>query len=159
VQISNRGNHFRVMGPGESARTGARLLRELFSIASTDRLDPHRIHVYLQESAVNEPADEKAGAIADPAEPDAVRTRRTYIRPRGANQRAYIASIRENDLCFGIGPAGTGDLPRASAVEAWSRRGGLSWCALRKRRAAWLPGGLAQKVDPYLRPCMTRSTK
>ena len=159
VQISNRGNHFRVMGPGESARTGARLLRELFRLATTDRLDPQRIHVYLQESAMNEPVDEQAGMIADPGEPDAVRTRRTHIRPRGPNQRAYIASIRENDLCFGIGPAGTGKtyLAVASAVEAMEQERVRRIVLVRPaveagERLGFLPGDLAQKVNPYLRP-------
>ena len=159
IQISNRGNHFRVMGPGESARMGARLLRELFSLASTDRLDPHRVHVYLQESAVNENSDEQAGLVADSGEPDVVRTRRTHIRPRGANQRAYINSIRESDLCFGIGPAGTGKtyLAVASAVEAMEQERVRRIVLVRPaveagERLGFLPGDLAQKVDPYLRP-------
>jgi phosphate starvation-inducible PhoH-like protein len=159
VQISNRGNHFRVMGPPSSSRTGARILRELFDLAGREPLDAGRVHVCLQDAAVGEGQD---GAVAG-AEPgsseSAVRTRRSNIRPRGANQRAYVASIRSHDLCFGIGPAGTGKtyLAVASAVEALEqdrvRRIVLVRPAVEAgERLGFLPGDLAQKVDPYLRP-------
>ena len=159
VQISNRGNHFRVMGPAASARLGARILRDLFQIAGRDRLDPQRVHIYLQESAVNEQMDGDATKAADGEEPDAVRTRRSHIRPRGPNQRAYVVSIRETDLSFGIGPAGTGKtyLAVASAVEAMEQERVRRIVLVRPaveagERLGFLPGDLAQKVDPYLRP-------
>jgi phosphate starvation-inducible PhoH-like protein len=159
VQISNRGNQFRVMGPGDTAGLGARILKELFDRAGTERLDPQRVHLHLQESAVNERLEEDtAGPIAT-GETDAVRTRRTFIRPRGPNQRAYIASIRQDDLCFGIGPAGTGKtyLAVASAVEALEQERVRRIVLVRPaveagERLGFLPGDLAQKVDPYLRP-------
>jgi phosphate starvation-inducible PhoH-like protein len=159
VQISNRGNQFRVMGSAASAPLAARIIRELFDLARTDRLDPQRVHVYLQESAVNERMRAHLAASDEAAEPDAVRTRRTHIRPRGPNQRAYIASIRDNDLCFGIGPAGTGKtyLAVASAVEALEQERVRRIVLVRPaveagERLGFLPGDLAQKVDPYLRP-------
>ncbi|MCK6371948.1 MAG: PhoH family protein [Gammaproteobacteria bacterium] len=159
VQISNRGNHFRVMGPGDTARVGARLLRELFAQAATERLDAQRVHVFLQESAVHERSAEALGGAAGEGESDTVRTRRTYIRPRGPNQRAYVASIRREDLCFGIGPAGTGKtyLAVASAVEALEQERVRRIVLVRPaveagERLGFLPGDLAQKVDPYLRP-------
>lgn len=156
VQISNRGNHFRIVGPGESARLGARLLRDLFARAADEVLDAGQVHIHLQEAAVREhvavpSADEVAG--------DAVRTRRLHIRARGPNQRAYIASIRQGDLCFGIGPAGTGKtyLAVASAVEALEQERVRRIVLVRPaveagERLGFLPGDLAQKVDPYLRP-------
>ena len=63
-----------------------------------------------------------------------IKTPKKSIVPRGNNQRSYIKSINQNDINFGIGPAGTGKtyLAVASAVD--------------------LPGDLSQKVDPYLRP-------
>jgi phosphate starvation-inducible PhoH-like protein len=159
IQISNRGNHFRIMGPGGAARLGARVLRELFERAGTERLDPQRVHVHLQESSVQEDLGGQGARAPEGGEPDTVRTRRSYIRPRGPNQRAYIASIRQDDLCFGIGPAGTGKtyLAVASAVEALEqdrvRRIVLVRPAVEAgERLGFLPGDLAQKVDPYLRP-------
>jgi phosphate starvation-inducible PhoH-like protein len=159
VQISNRGNHFRVMGPTGAARLGARILRELFARAATERLDPQRVHVHLQEAAVQERSDAPGEPTLGEEGPDTVRTRRTYVRPRGPNQRAYIASIRQDDLCFGIGPAGTGKtyLAVASAVEALEQERVRRIVLVRPaveagERLGFLPGDLAQKVDPYLRP-------
>ena len=87
------------------------------------------------------------------------KTRRVSIRPRGKHQSTYIDSIRKYDLTFGIGPAGTGKtyLAVASAVEAlekeYVRRIVLVRPAVEAgERLGFLPGDLAQKVDPYLRP-------
>ncbi|MBM4196113.1 MAG: PhoH family protein [Gammaproteobacteria bacterium] len=158
VQISNRGNHFRVIGPGDTARTGARLIGELFALARNEQLDPQRVHVWLQQSAINEAAEAGLPPIVD-GEPDSLRTRRSSIRPRGPNQRAYIAAIRQNDLSFGIGPAGTGKtyLAVASAVEALEQERVRRIVLVRPaveagERLGFLPGDMAQKVDPYLRP-------
>ena len=160
VQISNRGNHFRVMGPAESSRLGIRLLRELFEQAGREPLDAQLVHVALQGSAIAEQGRaEGAGEAADGGDGPAVKTRRLFIRPRGANQRAYLAGIREHDLCFGIGPAGTGKtyLAVASAVEALEQERVRRIVLVRPaveagERLGFLPGDLAQKVDPYLRP-------
>jgi phosphate starvation-inducible PhoH-like protein len=88
-----------------------------------------------------------------------VHTQRGGIRGRGPNQRLYLEQIRTNDLTFGIGPAGTGKtyLAVASAVEALQtgsvRRIVLVRPAVEAgERLGFLPGDMAQKVDPYLRP-------
>jgi phosphate starvation-inducible PhoH-like protein len=157
VQIRNRGNRFRVVGPGGSSEAGARVLRELYTLAGSERLDPQRVHICLQESSVAEEAEARTGG-AEGSELH-VKTRRLYIRPRGTNQRRYLTSIRDSDLCFGIGPAGTGKtyLAVASAVEALEnddvRRIVLVRPAVEAgERLGFLPGDMSQKVDPYLRP-------
>jgi len=88
-----------------------------------------------------------------------IRTRRGNVRPRGANQASYLAAILEHDVSFGVGPAGTGKtyLAVAAAVEALEservRRLVLTRPAVEAgERLGFLPGDLAQKVDPYLRP-------
>ena len=93
------------------------------------------------------------------AEDEAIQTRRKLIRPRGANQTAYMKNIRTHDLAFGIGPAGTGKtyLAVAAAVDALEcenvRRIVLVRPAVEAgERLGFLPGDLSQKVDPYLRP-------
>jgi len=95
----------------------------------------------------------------DDAEEVTIQTRRKLIRPRGANQMLYIRNIREHDLAFGIGPAGTGKtyLAVAAAVDALEseqiRRIVLVRPAVEAgERLGFLPGDLSQKVDPYLRP-------
>ena len=156
VRISNRGNRFRVAGPSAPTQAGARVLRELYALAGSESIDAARVHVFLQEAAAG--VDDVVTG-AEPEEIPVVRTRRVQVRPRGVNQRAYIASIRDNDLSFGIGPAGTGKtyLAVASAVEALEqdrvRRIVLVRPAVEAgERLGFLPGDMSQKVDPYLRP-------
>jgi phosphate starvation-inducible PhoH-like protein len=81
------------------------------------------------------------------------------VRARGSNQKAYLKNIREHDLAFGIGPAGTGKtyLAVASAIDALEneqvRRIVLVRPAVEAgERLGFLPGDMSQKVDPYLRP-------
>jgi len=88
-----------------------------------------------------------------------IQTRKKLVRPRGTNQRLYLQSIRQHDLAFGIGPAGTGKtyLAVASAIDALEseqvRRIILVRPAVEAgERLGFLPGDMSQKVDPYLRP-------
>ena len=136
------------------------MLRSLFELTERERLDPERVHVLLQESLMNYADDdgETAGGSDEAAE-FAIQTRRKLIRPRGKNQTLYLKNIREHDLAFGIGPAGTGKtyLGVAAAVEALDneqiRRIVLVRPAVEAgERLGFLPGDMSQKVDPYLRP-------
>ena len=155
VHISNRGNHFKIIGPQQSSRAGARVLRELYEMAGAEQLDPQQVHVCLQESSVaDEPGDDAAAKNRQ-----MIKTRRLQIRPRGPNQRDYLTNLREQDLCFGIGPAGTGKtyLAVASAVEALEQEHVRRIVLVRPaveagERLGFLPGDMSQKVDPYLRP-------
>ena len=156
VTISNRGNRFQIVGPKQASRDGAAILRELYKLAGKERLDPQRVHMCLQESAMTEEQ-----GVTDPGQTTvtSLRTRRLSIKPKGAHQRAYVNGIHNNDLSFGIGPAGTGKtyLAVASAVQALEeervRRIVLVRPAVEAgERLGFLPGDLSQKVDPYLRP-------
>lgn len=89
----------------------------------------------------------------------AIQTRRKRIRPRGKNQTNYVNNIRQHDLAFGIGPAGTGKtyLAVAAAVEALDNEEVSRIVLVRPaveagERLGFLPGDMSQKVDPYLRP-------
>ncbi len=163
VHIDNRGNQFRVIGAEGSARQGVRILKELYELAGHERLDPKRIHMSLREASPTDKSGESTGdegvAASTPAGTGQIKTRRLTIRPRGLHQQTYVDSIRERDLTFGIGPAGTGKtyLAVASAVEAlekeYVRRIVLVRPAVEAgERLGFLPGDLSQKVDPYLRP-------
>lgn len=160
VNIASRGNRFRVTGKPGAARAGSKVLKSLFSLTAGERLDPERVHVALQETVMDGDAGEFADDIDTERESgDAIQTRRKLIRPRGANQKAYIRSIREHDLAFGIGPAGTGKtyLAVAAAIDALEseevRRIILVRPAVEAgERLGFLPGDMSQKVDPYLRP-------
>ncbi|MCY4046079.1 MAG: PhoH family protein, partial [Cellvibrionales bacterium] len=88
-----------------------------------------------------------------------VRTRKSLIKPRGKNQKKYIDLIRQHDINFGVGPAGTGKtyLAVACAVEALEKEQVERILLVRPaveagEKLGFLPGDLSQKVDPYLRP-------
>lgn len=161
VEIASRGNRFRVTGRPGAAETGGDVLLSLFALTDQERLDPQRVHILLQESLMEDAEqvvrnDAPAGANDDFL---TIQTRRILIRPRGKNQAAYMRRIRDHDLAFGIGPAGTGKtyLAVASAVDALEneqvRRIVLVRPAVEAgERLGFLPGDLSQKVDPYLRP-------
>jgi len=160
VNISSRGNRFRVTGNPGAARAGSDVLKSLFTLTAGERLDPERVHVTLQETVMNEGSEDLlADVFEDDADRGEIQTRRKLIRPRGANQRAYVRNIRDHDLAFGIGPAGTGKtyLAVASAIDALEheqvRRIVLVRPAVEAgERLGFLPGDMSQKVDPYLRP-------
>jgi len=158
VEIASRGNRFRVTGQPGAAEVGGDVLSRLFEMTDKERLDPERVHILLQESFMDD-VNEDTSDAGEAQEEVSIQTRRKLIRPRGANQTAYIRNIREHDLAFGIGPAGTGKtyLAVAAAVEALDseevRRIVLVRPAVEAgERLGFLPGDLSQKVDPYLRP-------
>ncbi len=157
VEIHNRGAHFRILGPAEGARETRRLLKRLYRDAGHTPLTREEVHLALQEAAakvVLEPMEE-AGASGEIV----IKTRRGIVRGRGAHQQHYLKQIRESDLSFGVGPAGTGKtyLAVASAVHALERDEVRRLVLVRPaveagERLGFLPGDLAEKIDPYLRP-------
>lgn len=153
VEINSRGHHFRVVGEPANTEAAIRVLQELYQAAEREEITPERVHLFLQDSGLELPEDE------DDEDDIVIRTRRGEIRGRGANQRAYLKSIRSHDLNFGIGPAGTGKtyLAVAAAVDALESERAKRIVLVRPaveagERLGFLPGDLAQKVDPYLRP-------
>jgi phosphate starvation-inducible PhoH-like protein len=154
VQVRRRGGWLQVSGPEPAALTAEHVLRQLFELSAVESLTPDRVHLALQEAGM-----QPLAAAAQRAPEAAVQTQRGGIRGRGPNQKEYLQHIRSNDLTFGIGPAGTGKtyLAVACAVEALQmdrvRRIVLVRPAVEAgERLGFLPGDLAQKVDPYLRP-------
>jgi len=154
VEIANRGNVFRVVGPQAAVGKAERLLRDLWTDAANETLDEPAIHLRLAEAE----ADSVAERDIEPQEV-AIRTKRGTIRGRGPNQAKYLHAIAVHDINFGIGPAGTGKtyLAVASAVEALNEGRVQRLILVRPaveagEKLGFLPGDLTQKVDPYLRP-------
>ena len=156
IQINHRGNRFRLTGPAAGVRAATHVLQDLYTIAGREAVDNQRVHIALQEVLMDQPTMTEAA----PGEGGVVmKARRLHIKPRGTNQRAYMEAIQSHDLCFGIGPAGTGKtyLAVACAVAALEeervRRIVLVRPAVEAgERLGFLPGDMSQKVDPYLRP-------
>jgi len=154
VEVRRRGHKLQVLGPPGIVDSAHSVLSRMFELSATEAMSPERVHLCVQELGFPAP-----GEAARPAGEVVVHTQRGGIRGRGANQAQYLDNIRANDLTFGIGPAGTGKtyLAVASAVEALQsgnvRRIVLVRPAVEAgERLGFLPGDLAQKVDPYLRP-------
>ena len=154
VEIERRGQRFRLLGEPQAARAAGQVLTALYGASTAaEPLTPAEVHLALQQAGID-------AALAGEAEaPVEIRTRGAAIRARGGNQARYLQNIRTHDVNFGVGPAGTGKtyLAVAAAVEALDaervRRLVLVRPAVEAgERLGFLPGDMAQKVAPYLRP-------
>jgi len=153
IGIANRGNEFHISGPRSELENAARVVQELFELAASESVSADAVHIALRASLQNGNSESEA------TEPVTITTPRRRIRARGSNQDSYVEGMRSLDLSFGIGPAGTGKtyLAVAAAVAALDadavRRIVLVRPAVEAgERLGFLPGDMAQKVDPYLRP-------
>ncbi|MFN4115389.1 MAG: PhoH family protein, partial [Inhella sp.] len=152
VKLTRRHDEFRIEGPAIGARKALGVLQQLCLAADAPIAD-EQLQLLLAQAG--------ATAAADAAESPAVQlhTRRKDLAARTPNQQRYLERILSHDLSFGVGPAGTGKtyLAVACAVDALERhqvqRIVLTRPAVEAgERLGFLPGDLAQKVDPYLRP-------
>lgn len=156
IEVNNRGNHFRLIGDGSAIRAGEEVIKGLYDATASQLMTPEQVHLFLQESGAESMLREDV--VKDLPEV-VIKTRRCLICPRGKNQQEYMHKIFTHDINFGIGPAGTGKtyLAVASAVDALERDRVRRILLVRPaveagERLGFLPGDLAQKIDPYLRP-------
>jgi len=167
VTLFRRGEKFIVSGA--NAERAIELLQQFYALANNPVSVEDIQLALVEQRAVLAQDDERPASHATATEeqdvfeediPDPVlKTRRSDLRGRTPHQSQYIKSILEHDVTFGIGPAGTGKtyLAVACAVDALERdavkRIVLTRPAVEAgERLGFLPGDLAQKVDPYLRP-------
>ncbi len=154
VKITRRHDIFRIEGPAAAARQALGLLQTMCLQAGAPIAPEHLQLLIMQVKGPTETPE------AEAVEPEVVlHTRRKDLAARTPNQQRYLQRILGHDLSFGIGPAGTGKtyLAVACAVDALERhqvqRIVLTRPAVEAgERLGFLPGDLAQKVDPYLRP-------
>lgn len=157
VHIRNRGNEFQVSGAAPRVEAASALLHQLYrETVEREVLEPDFVHLFLQEAGVE---DLVATRTEQPSAGFVIKTHKKTIKPRGVNQTSYCRAIREYDVNFGIGPAGTGKtyLAVACAVEALEAQRVARILLVRPaveagEKLGFLPGDLAQKIDPYLRP-------
>ncbi|WP_031433742.1 PhoH family protein [Methylomarinum vadi] len=156
VEIANRGNHFRVSGYDEAVNAACAVIEKLFEISEHEEINPEQVHLALQDSSIDQILQVSAEA---PQEAVFIKTKRGVIKGRGPNQQDYLHKILTHDINFGVGPAGTGKtyLAVACAVEALQREKVRRIVLVRPaveagEKLGFLPGDMAQKVDPYLRP-------
>ena len=149
ITVSRRGEHFTLTGHPAQVLRGEMALKHFYERAESD-LSLDDVQLGLIEIANKGESPQSAPVLM---------TRRTELHGRTPRQVEYLRNIQEFDITFGIGPAGTGKtyLAVASAVDAFERdlveRIILTRPAVEAgERLGFLPGDLAQKVDPYLRP-------
>ncbi|HRG06023.1 MAG TPA: PhoH family protein [Acidovorax defluvii] len=149
VSIAHRHEQFKVDGPKAKATQAMELLQALYEMAERPITEDYlQLMLAGDQSLVEAPE----GAIV-------LNTRRADLRGRTPTQNLYLENIATHDITFGIGPAGTGKtyLAVACAVDALERSAVQRIVLTRPaveagERLGFLPGDLAQKVDPYLRP-------
>jgi phosphate starvation-inducible PhoH-like protein len=156
IRIGSKGNEVRIEGDPPQVDLAKRLLQELYSL--------------LQEGYPLYPTDIDYASRILSADSSArlknifldtiyVSARNKIIAPKSLAQKSYIDAIRSNDLVFGIGPAGTGKtyLAMAMAVATLMKKEVSRIVLVRPaveagEKLGFLPGDLAEKVNPYLRP-------
>jgi phosphate starvation-inducible PhoH-like protein len=154
VRFVARGDEIALKGPDTSVERARTVLEELLILVQEGlALDAPRVDEIVK--MVIEDVPSPSGILSDGIPVG----RGRMIRPKTHGQQKYMGAIRENTLTFGIGPAGTGKtyLAMAAAVDSLVngsvRRIILTRPAVEAgERLGFLPGDLAAKVDPYLRP-------
>ena len=149
VKIFQNGNNLKIKGSKKNVGLSAEALKRLYEAAGQGvEITKETLYLCIKDSELK--VMEKEIKIKTP---------KKSIVPRGNNQRSYIKSINQNDINFGIGPAGTGKtyLAVASAVDALLKEKVDRIILIRPaveagEKLGFLPGDLSQKVDPYLRP-------
>ena len=152
VTVSRRGARFLVRGEPEPSARAAKTLRALYG-RTDEELSIDDVQLSLAESRHGHASRER------PAGASQLLTRRPELQGRTPHQVQYIDNILKHDITLGVGPAGTGKtyLAVACAVNALERDEVKRIVLVRPaveagERLGFLPGDLAQKVDPYLRP-------
>ena len=169
IRIHNHGNDFELAGVPSQVEAACLILQNMYRETSSGvSLSAEHVHLLIQENAIDT-ADQNASDLTSPEgadqpstadnEPMVIRTKRITIKPKGNSQRGYVSAVRDQDIHFGIGPAGTGKtyLAVACAVEALEKELVDRILLVRPaveagEKLGFLPGDLAQKIDPYLRP-------
>lgn len=163
VEIRCRDNYFSVLGDNATAQRALDAIYDLYQLtAHHPELPIEEVHLSLRQHEREKPMTQPASNLKSTENVESfsvIRTKKGNIKPRGLNQQRYVRSIQTHDINFGIGPAGTGKtyLAVACAVEALLRDEVERILLVRPaveagERLGFLPGDLAQKVDPYLRP-------
>jgi phosphate starvation-inducible protein PhoH and related proteins len=158
VTIARRGATFTLHGATRQTQQAVTALERFYAQAA-EPLSIDDIQLGLVELKTRHPAPGESSTAAGEDNAPVLRTRRADLHGRTPNQVTYLKDIHDHDITFGTGPAGTGKtyLAVACAVDALERDAVKRLVLVRPaveagERLGFLPGDLAQKVDPYLRP-------
>ena len=155
VSLGLRGNIIQLRGTKEGVLTMQRVLKELLEALQREELNGGEL-----EHAAKTMRKNPNVSLGDFYQDAVLKTSsRRVIAPKGLHQQQYVHAMREHDVVFGIGPAGTGKtyLAMAMAMRALQERRVKRIILARPaveagERLGFLPGDLAEKINPYLRP-------
>lgn len=159
VEIHHHGNEFSCRGaiPADLISAKSVITRLHEEVCSGKEISPDFVHLLIQESTMEAPSVSQIDDAINQA--SIIKTKKGSVKPRGRNQIGYVQAIRNHAINFGIGPAGTGKtyLAVACAAEALLEDRVERILLVRPaveagEKLGFLPGDIAQKVDPYLRP-------
>jgi phosphate starvation-inducible PhoH-like protein len=156
VLVASRGNELEISGPSDTVDVAKTVLTELYDrLKRGQTVDPSEVDAAIRMASARDQDGNSAPAIRV----DPIQTRKSPVAPRSPRQAAYIEAMREHELVFGLGPAGTGKTYLAVAVAVSMFLSGqvdriiLSRPAVEAgERLGFLPGDIKDKIDPYLRP-------
>ena len=152
VEISNRGNAFKISGQNTNVENTSNFIEKIYHLSESEEITPKQLHLYLNNSSefLSDDADDIDSSI---------KLKKLIIKPKSNNQKSFIDTINSNTVTFGIGAAGTGKtfLAVACAVNALEKRLVKKIILVRPaieagEKLGFLPGDLAEKIDPYLQP-------
>jgi len=156
VTIQTRGTHITVTGLAHEIEVAKRVLTQLYGLVEAGYpVFPQDI-AYAVRTIEKSPSASLKEIFLDKV---FVTAKKKVVSPKSYNQKNYIEAIRESDIVFGIGPAGTGKTYLAVAMAVAAMAAGMVRTIILTRPAVeageklgFLPGDMAQKVNPYLRP-------
>ena len=162
VQIIRRGNQLSVLGDADAGAQAANVLNTLYArLESSRQVEQAEVDSLLRMGGSEQDTGVRAGdqiemAIGNTIE---IHTRKKRVEPRTDAQKAYVKALFENEMAFGIGPAGTGKTYLAVAVGVSMFINGQVDRIILARPAVeageklgFLPGTQDEKVDPYMQP-------
>jgi phosphate starvation-inducible PhoH-like protein len=156
VKIFHKGDNIKITGSAKDTKYAAKAIKDLYGLTNKNlELTKETVHLCIQSYHNLRLADKEDKFM----EEIVIQTPKKLIKSRSKNQQDYLKNIKKYELNFGVGPAGTGKtyLAVAAAVDAFISNKVQKIILIRPaieagEKLGFLPGDLAQKVDPYLKP-------
>ena len=156
VKIFHKGDNIKITGAAKDTKYAAKAIKDLYGLTNKNlELTKETVHLCIQSYHNLRLADKEDKFM----EEIIIQTPKKLVKSRSKNQQDYLKNIKKYELNFGVGPAGTGKtyLAVAAAVDAFISNKVQKIILIRPaieagEKLGFLPGDLAQKVDPYLKP-------
>jgi phosphate starvation-inducible PhoH-like protein len=153
VEISNRGNSFKITGDNANVASTSNFIERMYDLSENEEITPKQLHLYLNNSG------ELLSQNFEDEMKHHLKLKKVIIKPKSTNQQNFIDTINQNTITFGVGAAGTGKTFLAVACAVYAlEQGNVKKIILVRpaieagEKLGFLPGDLAEKIDPYLQP-------